>query len=77
MSRDVRAKLGLLKSIVFALCIFAVIAAVSGLALVTDATAGVFFVCFGCLLGILARILQSQYQHRELLWMVDTQAEDD
>ena len=72
-----------LKISVFVLVILAVLMAIGGLLGFTDRIHylplrwGLPLIGVSCLMGIIARILQSQYQHWELLWMVDTQVGDD
>lgn len=47
------------------LIVIAVLAALLGLILVSQATAGVAIIAFACLLAIFARIAQAESHHRE------------
>jgi hypothetical protein len=44
--------------------ILAVLAGLVGLGSLSNATMGVGIICFGCLLGILARMAQAEEHHR-------------
>jgi hypothetical protein len=49
------------------LVIVALLAALLGLAQLSNATMGVGLICAGCLLAVCARIAQARYQHVQLL----------
>jgi hypothetical protein len=53
--------------------IIGILLALGSILAVSNATLGVWFVCLACFLGILARLLQADNQHRALVTLLREQ----